>query len=62
MAFAATASGGETIAPSAKQAGHANAGAKTCTVTATATVVNATAPSTSDRMLKTSRRKSDHAV
>ena len=47
-ARAETASGGETIAPSAKQAGHERDGTSMCETTATTTHVNTTAPTASD--------------
>ncbi len=49
-ALAATASGGETIAPSVKQAAHGSAGTAQCTATPTASVVNTTAPIASSMM------------
>lgn len=62
IAFAATASGGDTIAPSVKQAAHGSAGFTACTANATATVVNTTAPSASDAIDASSCRNSFHAV
>ncbi|CAJ4251949.1 Uncharacterised protein [Burkholderia pseudomallei] len=59
-AFAATASGGDTIAPSAKHAAHGSPGATRCTATPTASVVNATAPIASIMMPPTLRLNSSH--
>ena len=51
-ALAATASGGETMAPSAKHAAQGNAGTIQCATTPTTRVVNATAPTASCRMMR----------
>jgi hypothetical protein len=62
MAFAATASGGETIAPSVRHAAQGKPALNACTANATATVVKVTAPSTSETMVASSPRNSFHAV
>ena len=59
MAVAATASGGETMAPNAKAAAHPMSGTKAWTTTATATMVASTRPTASSeigRMLCQSSR------
>ena len=61
-ATAATASGGETIAPSANAAGQPISGRTVCTTTATATVVARTSPTASERIGRSSALTSRIAV
>lgn len=61
-ARAETASGGETMAPSAAQAAHGSDGIKRWTTIATITVVNSTAPMASDAIPKTCRFNRSTAI
>ena len=61
-ALAATASGGDTMAPSAKHAAHGRDGTAQCADDADQAVVNATAPIASCRMMRRLARKSRHTV
>jgi hypothetical protein len=60
--LAATASGGDTMAPSAKQAAQGRAGATAWAINPTTRVVNSTAPSDSDRIGPRLARKSRQTV
>ena len=62
IAVAATASGGETIAPSAKAAAQGSAGTMECAIQATASVVASTSPIASRNIGRRFRRKSRHEV
>lgn len=59
---AATASGGETIAPSAKQAAQGKPGASSFAAQATATVVNTTQPTACSRIGRRLARNSCQSV
>lgn len=61
-ALAATASGGDTMAPSAKHAAQGKPGTTRCATTPTTSVVNATAPTASCTMIRRLARKSRQAV
>ncbi len=61
-ARADTASGGETMAPSATQAAQGNAGTSSFVTTATTPVVNSTAPMASDKIPRKCLRKEAWAV
>ena len=61
-ALAATASGGETMAPSAKHAAHGSPGTAQCATQPTTSVVNATAPTANCTITRRLSRKSRHTV
>ena len=61
-AVAATASGGETIAPSANATAHGACGTSHLNATPTASVVVATKPMANSRIGRRNRRKSRHDV
>jgi len=60
IAVAATASGGDTIAPRAKAAAHGSAGTMECAIQATASVVARTNPMASRSIGRRFRSKSRH--
>ena len=62
IASAATASGGETIAPSVNASGHPKPGITACTATATTTVVKTTRPKASSEIGRQLRLSSIQSV
>src|SRR5580698_7060199 len=62
IASAATASGGDTIAPSVNAIGQPNPGTTACTTAATTTVVQMTRPKASNEMGRQLRRNSAESV
>ena len=62
IASAATASGGETIAPSVNASGHVKPGMIACTATATTTVVKMTKPKASSEIGRQLRLNSSQSV